>query len=332
MLGRVVDRWPGARLCLKPRVADVLAIDGSGITAEQYSYALKAHFDFIVCRHDAQTLRDMPQFAVEFDGPQHQTDPRQIERDHHKDAICAQLGLPLVRAREPALKQIGDRALLEWLAELWFVYHDLYAALSSADEDRDPFDDEDGRLLGRFSYARIWQHLYGGGDVDRLGLDGPYDPFAVLRREFQRFVHGRKVVGMWEAYVGEDPRGTAHGAILLDLGEGRYLVGEGRCQLRHFISAPLLAQTIALDLALVQMVERARAFAAGRLAPIQEAAARDRARELQRSPLLHLPALSDDDFYEVLLSWLGPDPSERQRQEVWMFAHVERHDDDRDHW
>jgi hypothetical protein len=52
--------------------------------------------------------------------------------------------------------------------------------------------------------------------------------------------------------------------------------------------------------------------------------------DLPRSPLLQLPALSDDDFYNVLLSWLGPDAAEDAREEAWMFAHVERHE--RDQW
>jgi Protein of unknown function (DUF2726) len=334
MLGRVVERWPGTRLCLKPRLADVLAIKDSGITDERYSYALKAHFDFVVYRHDRETLRDLPQFAVEFDGRQHQTDGRQIARDRLKDTICEQLGLPLVRAREPALKQVGDQALLEWLAELWFVYHDLWPTLRSAG------DDEHGELLDGeprlswFNYARIWQQLDPSSDLDRHGIDGPYDPFGPFRREFQRFVHGRKVVGMWKSYAREDERGNARGVIRLDLDDERCLIGEGRCQLRQFIRAPLLAETIALDLALVEIVERIRDYAAGRLAPLDDAVARHRIGDLAYSSALQLPALSDEDFYEIMLSWLGPDASESQRRNAWMFAYVDRHEDDedRDRW
>jgi hypothetical protein len=334
MLGRVVERWPGARLWPKPRIADVLDIDDSGITADEYSYALKAHFDFVVCRHDRDRLRDIPQFAVEFDGRQHQTDTTQIQRDHRKDAICAQLGLPLVRAREPALKQIGDQALLEWLAELWFVYHDLWPVVAGGDDDddRDLFDER--RRSSWFSYARIWQQLDPSGDLDRHRIAGPYDPFGAFRHEFQRFVHGHKAVGMWRSYAGEDDQGIARGVIRLDLDGHGCLLGEGRCRLQHFIPAPLLAQTIALDLALVEIVEQTRDYTAGRRAPIDDAAAGERIGDLPLSPLLQLPALSDDDFYEIALSWLGPNASEAQRQDAWMFAHVDRHqdDEDRDRW
>lgn len=332
MLGRVVERWPGTRLCLKPRIADVLAIEDSGITHEQYTYALRGHFDFVVYRHDRDALRDLPQFAVEFDGRQHRTDGRQIARDRLKDTICEQLGLPLVRAREPALKQVGDQALLEWLAELWFVYHDLWPALHADDEDRGLLDSEPRPSW--FNYARIWQQLDPSHDLDRHGIDGPYDPFGPFRREFQRFVHGRKVAGMWKSYAGEDQHGTARGVIRLDLDDKRCLVGEGRCQLRQFIRAPLLAETVALDLALMDIVKRTRDYAAGRFAPLDDATARRRIGDLPYSPVLQLPALSDDDFYEITLSWLGPNASESQREKAWMFAHVDRYEDeeDRDRW
>ncbi len=40
---------------------------------EEYSYALKAHFDFVVVRDDTLAL-----FAVEFDGPQHTHQTQQL--------------------------------------------------------------------------------------------------------------------------------------------------------------------------------------------------------------------------------------------------------------
>jgi hypothetical protein len=239
-----------------------------------------------------------------------------------------------VRAREPALKQVGGQALLEWLAELWFVYHDLWPALAG-DDEHDEWSLLDGeRRSSWFSYAHIWKQLDPSSDLDRLGIDGPYDPFAPLRREFQRFVHGHKLIAMWKSYAGKDEKGTARGVIRLDLGDGRCLIGEGRCRLRDFLPAPLLAETIAVDLALVQIVERTRDYVAGRLTPLDDDGARDRVGDLPDSPLLQLPALSDDDFYEILTAWMGPNASERQRQDAWTFASVERHQDDenRDRW
>lgn len=55
----------GYRIAPKVRIADVLAIRGSGLSDPQYSYALRAHFDFVVTESDER----IPEFAVEFDGP-----------------------------------------------------------------------------------------------------------------------------------------------------------------------------------------------------------------------------------------------------------------------
>jgi hypothetical protein len=331
LLGNVVERWHGARLNMKERVADVLTISGSGISDQEYGYALQAHIDFVICRYDAERIRDIPQFAVEFDGSQHDTDPQQIERDQLKDAICEQLDFPLVRARAPALQRVGDKALLEWLAELWFVYHDLY--LGPADEDDDSEDDERKRRRPRFfNYASIWQDMFGGTDTERYGIDGPFDPFASLRREFMRFVYAYKRIAMYEAFVGQDDRGRTQGVVLLDLRGDGYLAGRGRCRLQNFIPSPLLPETIAQDLALVEIVEQIRAFEAGELHPITKEDAKRVTVGLRQLQLLYLPAMSDDDMYQVMLSWLGPDASEHVRRKAWRHAHIKRHEPDEDDW
>ena len=71
----------GAHAYPKVRVADVLNIEGSGISDEYFRFALQAHFDFIVC-----DTEQIPQFAVEFDGPSHKDDA-QRRRDEIKDTL-----------------------------------------------------------------------------------------------------------------------------------------------------------------------------------------------------------------------------------------------------
>jgi hypothetical protein len=106
----------GARVLAKVRVADALEIANSGITSEEYSYALKAHFDFLICDKN-----DMPLFAVEFDGPTHGT-PRQIRNDLLKDSLCRKLGLPVLRANWNHLtKRFRRTTPLSWLVETWFL-------------------------------------------------------------------------------------------------------------------------------------------------------------------------------------------------------------------
>ncbi|HZU04334.1 MAG TPA: DUF2726 domain-containing protein [Chloroflexota bacterium] len=57
----------GARVSTKVRVADALEIANSGLSNEEYSYALKSHFDFVVSDGNGKAA-----FAVEFDGRQHE--------------------------------------------------------------------------------------------------------------------------------------------------------------------------------------------------------------------------------------------------------------------
>lgn len=106
----------GADVYPKIRVADVLEIEGSGISSEEYSYALKAHFDFVVCELDT------PIFAVEFDGESHRnTDQR--KRDELKNKLCEKFGFPLLRITSNYLqKKYRHLTLLEWCIESWFCW------------------------------------------------------------------------------------------------------------------------------------------------------------------------------------------------------------------
>ena len=98
----------------KVRVADVLPIEGSGISAEAYSYALKAHFDFVAC--DAEFN---PVFAVEFDGPTH-LETKQIHRDQLKNELCRRFDLPLLRINANHLIEKYNKAsLLRWIVSAW---------------------------------------------------------------------------------------------------------------------------------------------------------------------------------------------------------------------
>lgn len=100
----------------KVRVADVLPIEASGIAPSLYTYALKAHFDFIVARHD-----HTPVFAVEFDGPSHRT-PAQKLRDEMKNALCEAFELPLLRINSDYLsRRYNDRTLLAWIVEVYEI-------------------------------------------------------------------------------------------------------------------------------------------------------------------------------------------------------------------
>jgi hypothetical protein len=113
-----------ARVCVesaasvfsKIRLADVLSIEQSGITAAEYKFCLQAHFDFVV-----SDSNQLPLFAVEFDGPTHRSHIQQ-RRDATKEKICARFSLPLLRINARYLdSRYRDMDLLTWFVQVWFA-------------------------------------------------------------------------------------------------------------------------------------------------------------------------------------------------------------------
>jgi len=100
----------GVRVYVKVRLADVVPIERSGISDFEYSYAMRAHLDFLVVDPNFDPL-----FAVEFDGPVHQT-PEQQTRDDLKNLLCKRFSLPLLRIDSRSLEpRYYDMDLLSWL-------------------------------------------------------------------------------------------------------------------------------------------------------------------------------------------------------------------------
>ncbi len=128
----------GSRVFAKVRLADVLPIEESGITAEDYRFALQSHFDFVVTDSSNSTL-----FAVEFDGPSHETE-EQVRRDSVKNRLCERFRLPLLRVNANYLfKKYHRMDVLTWLIESWFMEQDFNAQQEAGnipyDEAFDPF-------------------------------------------------------------------------------------------------------------------------------------------------------------------------------------------------
>jgi hypothetical protein len=108
----------------KIRIADVLRIENSGVTADLYSYALKAHFDFVIADKNLE-----PIFAIEFDGPSH-IEPEQIQRDQKKIALCELFDFPILRINDRYLERSYrvQMSLLRWIIDVYFLqegFHEL---------------------------------------------------------------------------------------------------------------------------------------------------------------------------------------------------------------
>ena len=114
-LREACEKWD-ASVFAKVRLADILPIEGSGIDPGQYAYALRSHFDFVVTDVDHNPL-----FAVEFDGPGHES-PKQAHRDKLKNDLCEHFEFPLLRINARYLtKTYGTMDLLTWFVDLWFL-------------------------------------------------------------------------------------------------------------------------------------------------------------------------------------------------------------------
>lgn len=228
----------GVRVLIKPRVADALDIEGICISREAYSYALKAHFDFVVVREDAT-----PFCAVEVDGPQHLSDPQTRYRDHLKNMLCRKLGMPLVRMDADFLRQVGPYSVISWLLEMWLLYEDWQAA----------------QLRGEVSEEEPFLFFAFPG----------YDPFAAARA----FVHQQYELGKCLAPVPEElsvleGENSMLVLALISLTEERTIIGKARCLCFQFPTIPSVSPRIlAQELSVVDAVEKLKSYVTGRYEP-----------------------------------------------------------------
>jgi hypothetical protein len=228
-----------ARLFQKVGLKDVLPIHGSGLDDADYTYALMAHFDFVITDQAGEAL-----LAVEFDGGHHRTDPQQIIRDDRKNRICKKFMLPLVRAGASSLHRADHRTLLEWLIEVFFEQrrlseqHEVYQESGDA-PDYDPED---------WNYREVWKPFERG-----LETAGLLDAFGEARATVSKVYWRRPVQHPeFKGWYGVDPHGHTVGHLALEVEPERWLLSTGRCDLRgvaiwvRALRPPMLAQDIAL--------------------------------------------------------------------------------------
>ena len=73
----------GYRINLKMRLRDVIDVEDLPLSAKERNFAFTSHLAFVA----VDTKTHLPVIAIEYDGPQHLTDYKQIERDRIKDAL-----------------------------------------------------------------------------------------------------------------------------------------------------------------------------------------------------------------------------------------------------
>ncbi|MGB6134319.1 MAG: DUF2726 domain-containing protein [Acidobacteriaceae bacterium] len=147
-IARAVCEATGAEAFAKIRMADVVRIEGSGISDQLYRYALSAHFDVLVTKDNLAYL------AIEFDGAGHN-----IQNDLKKAEICDRFGIPLVRVTENHLgtKLFEDTAVGFFIWQLFCV--DMFLA-EYANDPYEPYDPE--FFISVPGKSREWPFNYAG--------------------------------------------------------------------------------------------------------------------------------------------------------------------------
>lgn len=259
----------GSRVFSKVRVADALDVQSSDLSDDEFGYALRAHFDFVVADQYSQSL-----FAVEFDGSHHATDLKTIARDELKRAVCDKLGLPLLRIDADYLRRrVGKFSLLGWLAELWFMQEAFYAAQEAGSV---PLDEP-------FIYTNILGFGYtdGGRFVEIDGLEPeeqvrlliehqgriivhrPYDPFLPYRASIMRsYKKGACQRPVPEEVTGTDPRGYEVALAVLPVAPNRMIVGRSR--VRSFMFPPVSPRELAVELSVVDVAKKLKLYGEGK--------------------------------------------------------------------
>ncbi len=232
----------GAHVYPKVRLADVLPIAHSGITDDEFRYALQSHFDFLAVNMDYEPL-----FTVEFDDPSHK-DPEVAQRDQKKNNLCERFSIPLLRINSRyLLSRYRDMDLLSYFVEVWFL-------------------------------SKVFDDAQESGDIP---ADEPFDPTFIIRsggrQNFPLWLsmdivhHTRRLFDAGKVYdpgpshfVGVDTNGTYHALAYLRITEDSGIAAETAMRNQLF---PISISDVLADIATRDLYDRLTLVLDGQLPP-----------------------------------------------------------------
>lgn len=239
----------GYRINLKMRLRDVIDIEDLPLSAKERNFAFTSHLDFVA----VDTKTHLPVLAIEYDGPQHITDYKQIERDRIKDALCEAAELPLLRIDNLFTRKEGRWRVLTYI--LWA--HEMGKAYDEAVGDR-PVSEDDG-----FDAGTLLLPKEDGIGYDFSMLAGSALGYLI---EFRRRQNVAWEVSWWRARDGQ-----VETCYLVALANGQSLAAN--CKIRDFAITGISALEISQQLATAELGWLAKRYDEGEPVAISAAQA-----------------------------------------------------------
>lgn len=214
----------------KVRLADIFSITDSGISNNDYSFALKSHFDFTV--YDNNSF--LPLFAVEFDGKYHKTETQKY-RDDIKNRLANRFDLPLLRINSRYLEaKYRNLDLLSWCVEVWFLAEAFYAA---QEKGTVPYDEP-------FSHESIYSL---SDNEEKFPLFLSFD----IRNEIRKLSEQGKIKSLIpNVWIGTDKNGNYYGIswLYIDNETGLFTISGMKAQRFPISESDLLEEIMIFDL------------------------------------------------------------------------------------
>jgi len=101
----------GYRIFPQQLIRDVINLQLADLRYSDRAMYKNGKFDFVIC--DAGSL---PEFAVEFDGPNHFLYAKKMEQDIRKNRICSIAQFPLLRVSDAELDQYDSISVVQFVA------------------------------------------------------------------------------------------------------------------------------------------------------------------------------------------------------------------------
>ena len=127
----------GMRILAKTRLRDVVQKDGTYLSTREFDFYTRSHFDFVIADNDWRPL-----MVVEYDGPVHEEDEKQQERDRIKNELCRRASLGILRINDRYVTKLANgMTMLRWIVEVTELEKAFYEAQENGSVPLDePFD------------------------------------------------------------------------------------------------------------------------------------------------------------------------------------------------